>query len=401
MNISKKRSAAIIAALVIALSAIHLQGCATMRPRRSLPADQIYNARIPGMPNVRIVLDHLDSGASIIKLEKTGVEEMTHSMPEPAEVTLLAISGGGASGAFGAGLLCGWTQAGTRPQFHIVTGISTGALSGPMAFLGSDYDKTLKDLYTTHSDKDVERSNNPLSVLLGVSDSLMDTKPLSRIIECYVTMDMMKAIAAEHTKGRRFYVGTSQLDAHRMVIWDMGAIASVGTPRALDLFRKVLLASASIPVAFPPVLFEVEVDGKKYDEMHVDGGTTAQTFGSVLLAQHINDHPGSKGKVYVIYNEKLAMDAGSVNRSIMAIASNSVNMMVASQGIGDLFRMYETSKKNGIDFNLAYIPLDFGLQENDIFDPVYMNALFNSSYSAAKAGYVWNKELTFFNVRNR
>ncbi|MEI6863264.1 MAG: patatin-like phospholipase family protein, partial [Candidatus Omnitrophota bacterium] len=135
MKNSRKSFQFIIAVLII--GGMSLQGCATLRARHAVPTDQINNVCIPGMPDVRVVLDNTNIQASIILLEKIGNKEAPKAMPEPAEVNLLAISGGGAGGAFGAGLLCGWTEAGNRPEFHVVTGVSTGAMSAPAAFLGS------------------------------------------------------------------------------------------------------------------------------------------------------------------------------------------------------------------------------------------------------------------------
>ena len=399
MRIRKNLLVTIFLTFALIVSSVSIQGCATLKARHAVPTDQIYNARIPGMPNVRVVIDYTDMQASIIKLEQAGAVEMPVAVPEPAEIVMLAISGGGAGGAFGAGLLCGWTESGNRPEFNIVTGISTGALSSPAAFLGPKHDSSLRELYTATSDKDILRKRRVLSILMGSADSLMDTKPLARILECYVTMDVMKEIAEEHKKGRRLYVGTSQLDAQRMVIWDMGAVASIGTPRALELFHKILLASAAIPVAFPPVLFEVEADGKKYDEMHVDGGISTQTFGNALLVEKLKEHPSSKGKVYILYNEKMISNPATVKQGITAIAASSISMMIASQGVGDLFRMYETAGKNGVGFNLAYIPTDFDVQQKSSFDPAYMSALFDLAYSRAKSGYPWDKDPSLFNFK--
>ena len=388
----------IIAVLII--GSMSLQGCATLRARHAVPTDQINNVYIPGMPDIRVVLDNTNIQASIILLEKIGNKEAPKAMPEPAEVNLLAISGGGAGGAFGAGLLCGWTEAGNRPEFHVVTGVSTGAMSAPAAFLGSKYDTTLKDIYFESSDKDIYTKKGPLSIIFGASDSLLDTKPLTRLINHYVTTDMLKDIAKEHAKGRRLYVATAQLDAHRMVIWDMGAIASIGTPKALELFNKVLMASAAIPVAFPPVLFNVEVSGKEYDEMHVDGGTATQMFGNILIVQQLKEHPSSKGRAYIIYNSKLSIAPGTVKQDIFSVAANSISMMVSSQGIGDIFRMHDIAQKYGLDFNLAYIPNDFEVKQRSDFDPIYMKALFNEALLRAKSGYPWTKEPASLDFKN-
>jgi len=392
MNIRNSRPIAVFLFIAFVLAVIPLQGCATFKARHAVPAERIYDTTIPGMPDVRVVMDYKNMNASIIKLEQIGDRTGDVVSPDSKEITLLALSGGGASGAFGAGFLCGWTEAGNRPEFDIVTGISTGALMGPAIFLGPKYDDKLKRLYTTHADKDIATAKDPISIFIGGSDSMMSTKPLSNILDAYMTMDMLREIAREHAKGRRFYVATSQLDAHRMVIWDMGAIASIGTQRALDLFHRVLMASSAIPVAFPPIMFNVEAKGENYNEMHVDGGVTAQTFGNILLTQRLKESPSAKGRAYIIYNEKLVGDPGTVDADIASIAKNSMDMIVSSQGIGDIFRMYELSKKDNFDFNLAYISADFNAPHKGEFDPVYMNALFDMAYEKARAGYSWTKQ---------
>ncbi len=188
----------------------------------------------------------------------------------------LAISGGGANGAFAAGLLVGWSDAGTRPEFTMVSGVSTGALAAPFAFLGPAYDERLRGVFTTYSTSDLVVRRNLLSILTG--HSVFDTEPLEKVIARYVDQSMMETIAVEFRKGRRLWIATTNLDAGRPVIWNIGAIANSGAPGALELIHKVMLASASVPGAFPPVIIEVEANGNLYDEMHVDGGIISQIF---------------------------------------------------------------------------------------------------------------------------
>ncbi len=192
-------------------------------------------------------------------------------------VESLSLSGGGDDGAFGAGLLVGWSESGTRPEFEIVTGISTGSMIAPMAFLGPRYDAMLKEAYTTVSSNQLVKTQ-VLSVVLGSADGLADPKPLANMIARYTSQKMLEEIAAEYRKGRFLLIGTTNLDAQRPVIWDIGALANSGRPDALQLMRKIILASASVPGALPPVELKVAADGKYYDEMHVDGGVTRQVF---------------------------------------------------------------------------------------------------------------------------
>jgi hypothetical protein len=188
----------------------------------------------------------------------------------------LSLSGGGDRGAFSAGFLNGWTASGTRPQFKLVTGVSTGALIAPFAFLGPGYDATLKAMFTSVSQKDIVAQRFFYSVFL--QDALADTTPLARLLKLHVTQELVDAIAAEYAKGRLLFLGTTNLDARRPVVWNVTKIAASGRPESIELLRKIMLASAAIPGAFPPVMFDVEANGKTYEEMHVDGGATTQVF---------------------------------------------------------------------------------------------------------------------------
>ena len=188
----------------------------------------------------------------------------------------LAISGGGDNGAFGAGLLVGWSERGSRPVFKAVTGISTGALSAPFAFLGRDYDLALTNVFTNTDAGDVFDKRPMLAAI--ADDGMTDTAPLYRLISSYLDDEMVGKIAREYDKGRLLMIATTNLDAGRPVIWNIGAIAKSGHPSAKVAIRRILLASASIPGVFPPVMFDIELEGRKFQEMHGDGGATAQTF---------------------------------------------------------------------------------------------------------------------------
>ena len=191
-------------------------------------------------------------------------------------VETLALSGGGADGAFGAGVLSGWSARGDRPEFEIVTGVSAGAIIAPFAYLGERYDKTLKEIWTHYQTNEIITAQI-LPGLFG-GPALADTSPLASLIARYIDDKMLADIAAEYSRGRILMVLTTNLDAQRPVVWNMGEIARTGDQKALDLFRKVILASAAIPGAFPPVSIDVEAGGKAYEEMHVDGGTTREVF---------------------------------------------------------------------------------------------------------------------------
>jgi predicted acylesterase/phospholipase RssA len=309
-------------------------------------------------------------------------------------LSMLAISGGGDDGAFGAGLLVGWSEAGTRPEFKLVTGVSTGALIAPFAFLGARYDPQLEAAYTQISQKNVFKARGFIRGLL--SDAFSDTSPLAKMLERQVTQPMLDDIAAEYAKGRILLVGTSNLDSMEPVIWNLTAIAASKDPHALALFRQILLASASIPGAFPPQMITVDAGGQLYQEMHVDGGAETQVFvypPSIRVTEAATDMGMNRQRtLYVIRNARVDSEEITVKRSTLPIATRSISALLASQGVGDLYRIYYTSERDGLDFNLAFIPSSITVKRaKGEFDQAYMRALFNAAREMARAGYPWQK----------
>lgn len=313
--------------------------------------------------------------------------------PEKVPPTaFLAISGGGDDGAFGAGLLIGWTARGDRPQFAVVTGISTGALSAPFAFLGPDYDDELKQVYTETSADDIFSKEPILGILSG--DAALDTTPLKRLISKFVDETMIRRIAEEHDKGRLLLIATTNLDQARSIIWNIGAIAKSPDPRSRELIIEVLRASASIPGAFPPVMLDVTVGGNRYEEMHVDGGAMAQVFlypPSLRLKTVDRLRPNHKDIAYIIRNGRLFRAETSVKRQTLAIAGQAISTMTASAGMNDLYRIYLTTQRDGVDYNLAYLDDEFEVPYKGPFDKAYMNTLFEYGYRRGVEGYPWKK----------
>jgi predicted patatin/cPLA2 family phospholipase len=304
----------------------------------------------------------------------------------------LALSGGGENGAYGAGLLTGWTASGTRPEFTMVTGISTGSLIAPFAFLGSAYDQQLTDIYTKYSTDDLVIKRSVIGMISAAS--AVDTTPLKKIIASYVDANLINAIGAEHRKGRRLFIGTTNLDAGRPVMWNIGAIANSTDPRAPELIHKILLASASIPGAFPPVLINVEADGKVYDELHVDGGTTTQVFvypvGIDWKAVTKKLKVPGKPDLYVIRNASLDPTYEPVKPKLMPIAGRSISSLIRTQGIGDTYRIYLSAQRDGLRYHLAFIPKDFDAKSEEAFDLAYMRQLYDVGYEQGKAGTAWS-----------
>lgn len=384
--------------LVSLITLLLLQGCATPVRLAAVPAQDTTRAEIPGIPNARYWVDSdlepfMRDTRAAFERERAFLARSGHQGPLPP-VTFLAVSGGGDDGAFGAGLLVGWTQAGDRPEFKGVTGISTGALIAPFAFLGPAFDDELRTVYTTIGPPDVLQPRGLLAAL--TSDGLADNRPLWELISRYVNADLLARIAAEYEKGRWLLIGTTNLDARRPVIWNMGAIAASRDPKALDLFRRIMLASAAIPAAFPPTLFDVEVDGKPYQELHVDGGAMAQVF---LYPPRLFDAIRNQGqkvpqrerKVYIIRNARLDPQWASVERSTLGIAGRAISSLIQTQGLGDLYRIYLTAQQDGLDYNLAYIGADFNAEHKEDFDTAYMRALFDYGYQLGRKGYPWHK----------
>ena len=346
----------------LALFLVLTPGCATLRPRNTLPEYQESKVQIPGMPGVRAWGDEISEVFTEFTLKSAQQERAAYGEKVANQpVYFLALSGGGDDGAFGAGVLCGWTDHGDRPKFKMVTGISTGALIAPFAFLGSDYDYVLRHVYTGVTSDDIFRRKSLLTVLWR--ESVADTWPLARLLDTYVDEAMLAAVAAEHQKGRRLIIGTTQLDAQRLVLWDMGAIASSGHREAIKLFRKVMLASASIPGAFPPQYIKVEAGGKFYDEMHVDGGTTAQ----VILYETALDPEAmmagldqlSRGRpriLYIIRNSQIKPEWEDVRPRVGPIATRAISTLIKYHGVGDLYRLYAFAKRDKMDYNVAAIP---------------------------------------------
>ncbi len=309
-------------------------------------------------------------------------------------VSYLAVSGGGSNGAFGAGLLNGWSASGKRPQFEIVSGVSTGALIAPFAFLGPEYDKPLREIYTLYSTKDILEPQI-LAGLLG-ANAVSSTKPLEKLIARYVDREFMAAIAREYAKGRRLLIGTTNLDAERPVVWNMGGIAQRNSDEALQLFRDVLLASSALPGLFPPVYVKVTSDGRSFEEMHVDGGTTENAFLLPLdldLKRFDKQNGVSwKRKIYIIANDKTDPSPEEVNGTALDIAGRSISTLIKQQTEGDLIKLYLRAKENEIDYNMASIPVDFSAKSSEPFDKAYMSTLYELGFKLGQEGYGWQKK---------
>ena len=385
---------------VCALMVVVLAGCGELKIRHPVPEALVDKAQVPGMPtSVRTWGDVMSPEffATIARSREQAIAYyQAHPEERPATEDMLALSGGGENGAFGAGLLYGWSEAGNRPRFRLVTGISTGARIAPFAFIGKSYDERLKAAYTTVSTNDLFEVKDLLYIFR--SDSATNNAKMRHLLEQWIDADTLRLVAEEHAKGRRLFIATVNLEAQRLVIWDMGAIAGSRDPGAGKLFRDVMLASASIPIVFPPMYLDVVADGKHYDEMQVDGGAISQTFlwdASLSLAEAGRrmgfDKTLAPIRLFIIRNAIVRPEWKEVGPVLGQIGPRAIDTLLKSQGIGDLFRLYATSQRDGIDYNVAYIPDSFRRVPKEAFDKEYMSELFEVGRKGASGGYPWKK----------
>ncbi len=375
------------------LLSLALLGCSSLERKSAVPAQALSKAQIAGLPSVRYLIS-TQAGVDALVNDVIQLETSRGRNAFTGDANYLALSGGGDDGAFGAGLLVGWSKQGSRPNFNLVTGISTGALIAPFAYLGKEYDPVLQQVYTTINPKDVYVQRGILSGIF--SDGLADSTPLYQLISRYVDANFLKKIAYEYsTNGRWLLIGTTNIDAGLPVIWNMGGIAGIGTPEALELFRRIMLASASIPGAFSPVMFDFLVDSQAFQEMHVDGGASTQVFlypsSAVSKANELRIKRRNNRQAYIIRNSRLDPRWSETERRTLSVAGRAITQLIQTQGIGDLYRIYNTTQNDKVGFNLAYIGSDFNEPHKEEFDTQYMNALFQYGYNHAVKGYPWSK----------
>jgi predicted acylesterase/phospholipase RssA len=333
-------------------------------PRPAFTAADDAAAIVPGIPDARFFAD-----------STADFEKALPAQPGP----WLILSSGGADGAFGAGLLNGLSAAGNRPNYSVVTGVSTGALMAPFAFAGPNYDGALRDAYTKITAADVFEAG-------ATPQSFLDSWPLKDLIAKQVTPALLADIAAQYRAGRRLFVVTTDLDAERTVVWNMGAIAAHGGEEALKVFRSILLASSSVPGAFPPPLIDLEANGKRFSEMNVDGGVGGQFFVAPLaLTAATSAYQIPATQLYIVVNSGLNPEFEVVQRTTPTILGQSVDMAVKGDTRLMIDRVYLAAKRSGIGFNVASIPQSFSAPSRGPFDPDYMRALFQAGFDLGKS----------------
>jgi len=377
---------------------ILLSGCSTTRP--PLPSDHSTLGSIEFLDSTSRYWGDEDP----IELEEITLlvreQILAH---DPAELNqpqyFLALSGGGQNGAFGAGILNGWSAKGDRPSFRFVTGISTGALIAPFAFLGSDYDRELKEMYTLHSTKQILKKSIMSGLFFG-GEAIGDSKPLLGLIKKFLDNEAIERMAVEYKKGRRLFIGTTNIDALRPVIWDLGAIAASNHPDKEDVIHRVILASASIPGVFPPVLFDVSKGDIQYNEIHVDGGIGNQIFISPasVSIKPILDEIGftQSGAIYMIRNNMSRPEWEPVKPTAISLTTASISGLIQNQGNTNQYVIYLQSQIDGMGCYSAEIPSSFKFESKEAFDKDYMAELYNLGYEQAKNGHPWQDRLERF-----
>ncbi|WP_051333583.1 patatin-like phospholipase family protein [Aliagarivorans marinus] len=384
--------------LLILISQLIIIAC-SYPGHRSLPQPLVSSVEVSLGDSLRFWGDEDDFLRKLIELERVRHRQETSGLiydehGQRRVANYLALSGGGTGGAFGAGVLNAWSDLGTRPIFDVVTGISTGAIISVFAYLGSEYDHFLERFYTEIGDEQLYRKRLLSAFSKG---SLLNIQRFEDLVRDTIDATVISEVGEAYSNGRLLFIGTTNLETQRLVIWDMGKIASLGTAEAQRLFQNIVIASSSIPGVFPPVQLEVEYRGKLYDELHVDGGISRQVFlfpdswdfssiSSVLGEQ--------ERRVYVIRNDEFVPKWQSVPIGISAITIRSILTLIKYQGRGDVLRIYQQSQDAKMDFNLAYIGLEFNEKprKGRPFDEDYMAKLFQYGYSRAIGHQVWKSE---------
>ncbi len=370
--------------------------CASVE-RQPVPAKLVAKAEVPVVGAIRFWGDEVPKDViAFVQQHMPNVSRLASTVgvrQGRPHVEYLALSGGAEDGAFGAGLLTGWSKRGDRPRFEVVTGVSAGALIAPYAYLGPSYDNQLAELWNNFDSSSVA-TPQVLAGLLG-ADALADSTPLRNLIASHVDRRMLAGVAAQYRAGRLLLIGTTNLDAQRQMIWNMGeiAVASERDPDAVQLFRDVLLASASLPGIFPPVHVKVRVGNKIFEEMHVDGGPTRQVFlapAQFSLKTFDRLYPSPPRRtVYVIRNGKIAPEYEPVQSNVLAISARSLFTLTKHQAMGDLNQIYAMAERDGAAFRLASIPATFNVKSAKAFDPTYMRALFDVGRKIGERGDGW------------
>ncbi len=367
----------------VLISLLLLSACSTAPERNAtIDSESMNPLNVSGL---RFWDDHISKVENYDVFRE--IDALINNKTETDVVNHLALSGGGVNGAFSAGILNAWTEQGTRPKFDVVTGVSTGALVSVFAYLGSDYDEDLKHYYTETTIDEMFKRNSILKLVSR--KAFVDTSGFEQKVRNAINLDMIEKIAIEREKGRILLISTTNLDNEKMAVWDVGRIAELRSLEAQRLVQDIIIASSSIPGAFPAKLIHLDSEKGSFDELHVDGGVSRQVF---LIPQWMHNRVNVsplKQNVYVIRNGSLKPRFSEVGNSISSVSARSVSTLTRRQGIADVEYIYNYSLNHDFAFNLAHIDHDFFDDDLNPLDLEYMNAVFDYGYEHMKSDTLW------------
>jgi predicted acylesterase/phospholipase RssA len=367
---------------VCVLGVSALLGCTLTR--RDAPPTLFSSATPVGFP---ATVRFLSVDRATVEARSDAALQGLRKASKDGVVRFLALSGGGAAGAFGAGALLGLSHRHERPQYDLVTGVSAGALIAPFAFLGPEWDSQLADSIT--SGRGEQMTLHGLTQLLFGTRHRSDT--LLSFVDHYITQDLVDAVAREAASGRILWVATTDLDKEELVIWDMGIIAQHGGEPARRLFRDVLVASASVPGVFSPVLIHVEKGGVQYDEMHVDGNASASLFVAPAAAYFaVLDQSALQGaQLYVLINGKIIGAPSTTHFKLGPILGRSFDAAMKHLSRGQVIAVNQFADKYHMSVYSTYLPFDYPPYNSADFHASAMRVLFNYGERCAEQGRLW------------
>jgi predicted acylesterase/phospholipase RssA len=364
------------------LGVLALAGCAT--PRRDAPPTLFSSATPVGFPaDVRF----LSTDRASVETKSTASLQRLRSSSKDGTVRALVLSGGGAGGAFGAGALVGLSRRQERPQYDVVTGVSAGALIAPFAFLGPEWDAQLTEAFTSGRAEQMS-----LRGLLGLPfGASRRSAALTALVDHYVTSELIQAVAREAAKGRILWVATTDLDKEETVIWDLGAIAEHGGEPGRKLFRDVLVASASIPGVFLPVLIHVQEAGVSYDEMHVDGNASTSLFVAPAAAYFalLDQRSLDGARVYVLINGQIMGAPETTRYQLGPVVSRTFSAALKHMSRAQVVAVNQFAEKYRMSVQSTYVPYDYPKYGSADFRASTMQALFDYGARCAQSGRLW------------
>jgi predicted acylesterase/phospholipase RssA len=358
-----------------------LQGCAPVF--MTAPSPALADIATDSPDDIRV----LGADQRFDAVSVQSVARRAHALRGDEPISILALSGGGADGAFGAGALVGMTNAGARPQFSVVTGVSAGALFAPYAFLGPEWDQELTDAYTSGR---AERLLQPRGLGVIFDSSVYRGRRLEQLVDHCLSDELIRAVAREAASGRLLLVATTNIDTGETVIWDLGSIALNGGPGARALLRDVLVASASVPGMFPPVIIRVKDAGADYSEAHIDGGATVPFLVPRALLQPPRDEPNrSPTTVYVLVDGQLTQEPVPARQRFRTIISRSISAGLTHMMRTNLELTATDAQLQGARLQYSAIPATHPSPTSFDFRVSNMRSLFQYGHDCAYSGRLW------------